>query len=258
MSAESRIRILFVLGLGRSGSTLLGSLLGSHPDVVNTGELLRLEEAVAAPDSKCACGLPLADCADWWRLFEGIPQKALRDYRKWKPELLDKVRENAGARVLVDVSKTRSYRLAKRWRGPEVGFILLTRDPRGIFRSYVKGGGELKGRLRMHRKWLKRFATFARRHGERCLLTRYEDLVSSPGETMRRICGFAGIEYQPQMIVPGGSRGHMAVYSGSSYMKGAGQLRLDERWRDEIPAETLQLISRELGKLELYQDRYDL
>jgi hypothetical protein len=258
MSAAPRYRILFILGLGRSGSTLLGSLLGSHPEVVNTGELLRLEEAITTPGAKCSCGLPMMECGDWWRLMEGIPEKVRRDYRKWTPALLDRVRENAGARMLVDVSKTRSYRLAKRWRHPEVGFILLTRDPRGIFRSYVEGGGDLKGRLRMHRKWLKRFATFARRHGGRCLVTRYEDLVSKPEETMRGLCDFIGLDYRPQLITPGAVPGHLAVYSGSSYMKGTGRLRLDERWREEIPAETLALISKELGKLELYQGRYDL
>lgn len=257
-SGEPRFRILFLLGLGRSGSTLLGSLLGSHPDVVNTGELLRLEDEVRDPAAKCSCGLPLMDCRDWWSLFEGVPEKVRMDYRRWTPALLDRVRANAGAKVLVDVSKTRSYRLAKRWRNPEVGFVVLTRDPRGIFRSYVHRGGELAGRLRMHRKWMKRFASFARRHGDRCMVMRYEDLVSTPEPTMRGLCDFIGIDFQPQLVRPGAVPAHLASYSGSSYMKGTGELRLDERWRDEVPPEALDLISRKLRKLELYQGRYAL
>lgn len=257
-SGPPRFRVLFVLGLGRSGSTLLGSLLGNHPEVINTGELLRIEDVIGDGAAKCACGLPLADCREWWRLFEGIPEKVLRKYTRWTPDLLDKVRANAGAKLLVDVSKTRSYRIARRWKHPEVGFVLLTRDPRGIFRSYVQRGEPLGGRLAMHRKWLKRFATFARRHGDRCLLLRYEDLVSRPEETMRGLCGFVGLDFQPQMVRPGSVTAHLATYSGSSYMKGTGELRLDERWREEIPMETLALISRKLRDLELYQGRYDL
>ena len=257
-SAEPRFRILFVLGLGRSGNTLLGNLLGSHPDIVNTGELLRLDSVIGDPAAKCACGLPLEDCGNWWKLFEGIPEKVLRKYTRWTPDLLDRVRSNAGAKMLVDVSKTRSYRLARRWRHPEVGFVLLTRDPRGIFRSYVQRGEPLGGRLRLHRKWLGRFAAFARRHGDRCLVLRYEDLVGKPEETMRQLCEFARIDFQPQMIRPEAVTTHLATYSGSSYMKGTGELRLDERWREEIPKETLDLISRKLRDLELYQGRYDL
>lgn len=250
-STEPKIRLLFVLGLGRSGSTLLGRLLDNHPRVAGVGELLRLDRVVDNPDSKCSCGVRAMDCAVLTRNFEGIPDAVKRNYKKWTPALLNKVRENAGKEVLVDVSKTRSYRLAKRWSDPKCGFILLLRDPRGIFRSRVAEKDDLVDRLKFHKKWIKRYAGFARKRKERCLVVHYEDLVTAPEESMRRICGFIGIEFLPELIAPESTVNHLAVYSGSSYLKGTGTLRLDERWRQEMRPEDIDCIANCLKSVPL-------
>jgi len=257
-SADPRFRILFVLGLGRSGSTLLGRLLGNHSRVANAGELLRLEETLDNPESKCACGLPVNGCPDWNRLLLGVPEKVRKDYRKWTPALMHTVRENAGASVLVDVSKTRGYRLAKRWRNPEVGYILLLRDPRGILRTHVAEGRELAGQLKLQKKWINRYGAFARKHPGRCFVMHYEDLMTSPEEVMRSLCGFIGIDFQPAMISPDSEVSHMALYSGSPYMKGSGELRLDERWRQEMSPGDIARISAALKSVAIYNNRYRL
>lgn len=253
---EPKIHLLFILGLGRSGSTLLGRLLDNHPDVAGVGELLRLDQVVDHPGSKCSCGLLASECAVLTKQFEEIPDAVKRNYKKWTPALLNKVRENAGKKVLVDVSKTRSYRLAKRWSNPSCGFILLLRDPRGIFRSRVAEKDDLVDRLKFHKKWIKRYASFARRRKGRCLVMHYEDLVTAPEESMRKICGFIGIEFLPEMIAPESKVNHLAVYSGSSYLKGTGTLRLDERWRHEMREEDIECIAKRLKSVPLYNDRY--
>lgn len=256
--ANPVFRTLFVIGLGRSGSTLLGRLLNNHTGIVNVGELLRLEYVVDKPEAKCACGLTAHECKDWNALLEGIPDEVRRDYRKWTPALLDRMRMNAGASVLVDVSKTRGYRLAAKWKNPEVGFILLFRDPRGILRSFVADGGDLPDQLKRHHKWIRRYEKFARKNRDRCFVMHYEDLMSSPEQVMRSLCGFIGVDYQPAMITPGSSTSHMALYSGSPYMRDAPELRLDERWRTQMPKETIDLITRKLGSLRVYRERYGL
>jgi hypothetical protein len=258
MGWEPKFTLLFVLGIGRSGSTLFGRLLANHPDVVNVGELLRVEETLGDPEANCACGMPVATCPEWNHLLEGVPEEVLKNYKKWTPDLLERIRMNGKARLLVDVSKTRGYRLAKRWRDPRVGFVLLLRNPRGIFRSHVAEGKDLVTRLKMHKKWMVRLTRFASKRADRCLIIHYEDLVTAPEATLRMICEFVGLDYQSALGSPDAAASHMAVYSGSSYMKGTGKLRLDERWRQELSGDAISCISRYLCDVPIYQQRYRL
>jgi hypothetical protein len=257
-TTKPRYRTVFIYGVGRSGSTLLGRLLDNHPSVVSVGELLRLERVVDDPEAMCSCGRLASECHEWNSLIAGVPDKVRRDYKKWTPELLDHVRTNAGKEVLVDVSKTRGYRLAKRWKNPEVGYVLLLRDPRGIFRTNVMDKRNLVELLKMHKKWLERFASFAKKRADRCHVMYYEDMVGNPEPTMRALCDFIGIDYHPELISPAAKIHHLATYSVSPYMKGASELRLDERWRTDISPADLALISNHLKSLSLYRDRYRL
>ena len=57
--------VLYLMGMGRSGSTLLDILVGSHPDAVGTGELASLVGAGWSHAERCACGLPASECPFW-------------------------------------------------------------------------------------------------------------------------------------------------------------------------------------------------
>ena len=57
--APSPVRVVYVLGWYRSGTTLLGNLLGQLPGFVSVGELQALWHALSHPESLCGCGLTL-------------------------------------------------------------------------------------------------------------------------------------------------------------------------------------------------------
>lgn len=59
------MKILYVMGSGRSGSTLLDILMGSHPDVVSTGELSHLVRSGWSNAEICACGTWVTECLFW-------------------------------------------------------------------------------------------------------------------------------------------------------------------------------------------------
>jgi hypothetical protein len=62
------MKLIYIAGLGHSGSTLLEGLLGNHPAVETCGELDALPNALRATSNTqkwCGCRVPIAECAFW-------------------------------------------------------------------------------------------------------------------------------------------------------------------------------------------------
>jgi len=159
-----RIKVLYVAGYTRCGSTLLSRMLGTLPGFVAVGEaaahFFRFDDSVNSP---CGCGLGVNACPFWRdvgfleqqpsahaRLFRFRNLPFLELYRwKYKQEarrLLDAMSrlyyvlaEKTSARVIVDSSKTPLHAQLLSWI-PEIDLsvIHLIRDPRGVVSSYRK------------------------------------------------------------------------------------------------------------------------
>ena len=59
------MKVLYIVGVGRSGSTLLERMLGAVPGSVNAGELNAIFSRVATQDQRCGCGEPFSSCPFW-------------------------------------------------------------------------------------------------------------------------------------------------------------------------------------------------
>lgn len=70
---EPTIPIVYILSSGRSGSTLLDLLLGSHPNIWTLGEAQLLPWVIKA-NTRCGCGTPISTCGFWQAL---IPRLSL-------------------------------------------------------------------------------------------------------------------------------------------------------------------------------------
>ena len=69
------MKVLYVSGWCRSGSTLLGNVLGELPGVVHVGEmhyLWRNGVLRTGTNTTCGCGLPVADCPLWSAVLEAV------------------------------------------------------------------------------------------------------------------------------------------------------------------------------------------
>jgi Sulfotransferase family len=64
------IKVLSVVGPGRSGTTVLGGILGEIEGVSCTGELRWLWERGVAEKRPCGCGKPPAECSVWGPVVE--------------------------------------------------------------------------------------------------------------------------------------------------------------------------------------------
>jgi hypothetical protein len=59
------VRILYIGGCGRSGSTLLDRMLGELPGFVSTGEVRFIWERGLVENRLCGCGEPFHECPFW-------------------------------------------------------------------------------------------------------------------------------------------------------------------------------------------------
>jgi Sulfotransferase family len=167
------IRVLYVMGLGRSGSTVLDSILGNHPSFVGLGELRYLVGPEGIRKEYCACGEPVRECPFWsevvarWRDLTGgakpaelwAAQREVERTRNWRglsadrprPEagfaryaeltraLLEAIRQAGGQPGLVDSSKLPARALAlSRIDGVDLRAVHLVRDGRGVAWSLKK------------------------------------------------------------------------------------------------------------------------
>ena len=59
------VKVLYIGGSGRSGSTLVERLLGALPGVCNVGEVVLMWERGLLRGERCGCGIPLPQCPFW-------------------------------------------------------------------------------------------------------------------------------------------------------------------------------------------------
>jgi Sulfotransferase domain len=62
---SDRVTILYIGGLGRSGSTILAQVLGRIPGFVNVGELWQIWDRGLRDNELCGCGQPCWSCGFW-------------------------------------------------------------------------------------------------------------------------------------------------------------------------------------------------
>ena len=74
--AESKLKILYILGSGRSGSTLLAALLGEMDGFFDAGELRAFWTLCLPGRRLCGCGLPVRQCNVWSEVLARMPSKS--------------------------------------------------------------------------------------------------------------------------------------------------------------------------------------
>lgn len=78
------VRVIYIIGAGRSGSTLLDTVLANHPEVVGVGELVNLHSAGWTSNEICACGKLGTECSFWTQVRDvwqrRVPQATVEGY----------------------------------------------------------------------------------------------------------------------------------------------------------------------------------
>lgn len=119
-------------------------------------------------------------------------------------ELLLRAGEKHGARVVMDKSLDSVHYAAELIElFPDMLFLNVVRDPRAQVASMNRAiihdfDTTLNAREWVEAQHLGR--ALARRYPERVMTIRYEDFLTDQECTLRKVCGFFGIDYLPQML----------------------------------------------------------
>ena len=173
---SNRLKVLYIGGLPRSGSTLVGRVFGQLDFAFFAGEVRNIWRFGLMRESTCGCGQPQQSCEFWSTvlktaygtlseediLVRSSINKDLRIWhvlRSWLPggeawlrkkwafhfenqrKLYHAIQSVSGRRVLVDSSKAPAY-AALLALMPEIDLTILhvVRDPRGMAYSWFRTG----------------------------------------------------------------------------------------------------------------------
>ena len=165
-------RVLYLGGLGRSGTTLVERLLGELPSVCALGELVHLWQRDIVDDERCGCGARFSACEFWkqvgkeafggWhnvdvdrvhalrdsvertryipRLAAGqMPDPGVREYANYYAKVYAAAAAVSGAEVVVDSSKHSALAHVLRWADDlDLRVVHVVRDARGVAYSWTK------------------------------------------------------------------------------------------------------------------------
>ncbi|MCA9641093.1 MAG: hypothetical protein KC492_10375, partial [Myxococcales bacterium] len=107
-------KLVYILGLGHSGSTLLEMLLSSHPRLLGLGEVASLltrgmrERHLSGPwPSPCSCGVLARDCPVWKPTLDQLqPDGPESSLDVLVADLVGRATQVTGKDILIDSSKT--------------------------------------------------------------------------------------------------------------------------------------------------------
>jgi hypothetical protein len=204
----------FVIGMTRSGTTLLRLMLDAHPDLTIPPETHFIPDVIKAfregsnsPDEVVQLMAASRRWADY-----GIPEPELRrELRRLRPLVRPEVPIRTFYRLYAKGQgksrwgdKTPGYATKMRRINrtlPEARFIHIIRDGRDVALSLRDREAGLSTE-QVARRWRHRINRTRRaaKHVPDYLEVRYEDLVAEPEATLQRICDHIELEWSPTML----------------------------------------------------------
>jgi hypothetical protein len=177
--ASDRIKVLYVAGWGRSGSTVLSAILGQLDGFFSAGEVHQIWNNGLLDNEPCGCGTLFSECQVWQAVFEEayggfgqinpnrmiqcqdqnvrirkIPRMALsrlktsfpRDYIDSLDNLYTAIHKVTRSRVIVDSSKDSVYgQVLECLPSIDVYVLHLVRDPRAVAFSWQRKKHKIPG-----------------------------------------------------------------------------------------------------------------
>ncbi len=175
-ASNGRVRVLYIGGAGRSGSTLLCRVIGEQPHFHPVGEALNIWQQGVIENRRCSCGSSFHKCPFWQDVADNAPgifertaagqfatfttkwlrtrhlpklwtRRTRTDFAAILPpgylqalsRLYKSIQEVSGAKIIVDSSKSPMYAyLIGLVDTLQVTSVQLVRDPRAVAFSWQR------------------------------------------------------------------------------------------------------------------------
>ncbi|MEN1960742.1 sulfotransferase [Luteimonas sp. MJ246] len=224
-------RPLFIVGMFRSGTTLLERMLGGHTAIAEGGESMGFTAAVRHAVDHRARGvidietLRRADGADWPALGAAfIAANGWRAQgRAWWTEKLPTNALLLGlvARALPDA------RFVHAWRPPmDVCFSNL----RMLYGGFAPWSYDQRELAAWHQDHAALMAHWRAVLGERLLDVAHADLVRDPAHELERVLAHCGLAFQPEVLLPERDGGAISTASAAQVRGGIRAPRQPDWW----------------------------
>lgn len=160
---KNKIPVVYIVGRGRSGSTLLENLIGESNELFPVGEF-RLWHKCFNEKYTCGCGASNKNCKFWSEVFSIYSEETIENYRNlflsimgYKKqfflkkddnqkelliaiaELYRRIHEVSGGKVIVDASKNPYFGyLLSQIEEIDLKVLHIIRDPRAVTFSWIR------------------------------------------------------------------------------------------------------------------------
>lgn len=219
-----KTKVIYIMGGARSGSTVLGIVLGNLKGVFYPGELFAWNRYKGVPRStknetrgfwkrvledsgelKKYFQYDFCDLMESYGSFKNFfkwgSQRLREDYRHSNAALFEKIRKISGAHTIVDSSH---YALRAFWlsRDPriELSLIYLVREPVFVMNAFLKKDIEQRSKHPLVANFYYLIVNFLSSlvyffyPRDKKALVRYEDMIEEPGKTVFKITRRFGIK----------------------------------------------------------------
>lgn len=294
-------KVVFIMGSGHCGPTLLDLILGSHSSAFSLGEFNQIRRVFddSGNSTTKICGVCSQECPFWDQIASERMLRLLFSNRSNVQKLFarllkfimtpyDSIFKWSNKDVLIDSSKKLGWFKRQlfpryKWHDKSSYLIYMLRDGRAVVNSYYRKYPE-RGFDNITMDWKQQMVgmnSFYDQFPEnKKMKVCYENLATKPEETIKSICDLIGIEYEREMLnywVPehhhvSGNAGTRSLifkfreqfgyemtnarqeserektyYSDNYYNQLNLAIKLDERWKEELSPEHLDIFERLAG-----------
>lgn len=257
------------MGAGRSGTTLLATLLGGSKHILTLGEMHQFLDHILLHE-QCSCQKQIDECEFWKEIYQELLSKYSKDelksikehlerteshsriphslffhdkkYGDFQRELLSLIEKRHLSHSYLDSSKYISKMLQlKKTSGISLKSIYVVRDVRGVISSFKKNVQTPKKPLStiVYYLLINFFGTLVYwRYGKKQVLKlRYEDLVENPSSTMTVLEQFLVIDLEDvKEKIEAEDYFNMPHFIGGNRMTSNRKIRLksDLKWKSSL------------------------
>lgn len=250
----------FIVGCGRSGTTLLRTLLNGHPEIGVPQESLFITDYLRAGESVGLASLLRMlirepELEEWGihpsiEDLDGCNTAAEAIDRLHRIYLDGKGKQRWGQKTPRFVR----YVELLRHHFPGARFIHLVRDPRAVVSSLISSDVHRSNALYGSKRWLNDVSAgieAEKKYPQEFVRVRYEDLVTEVESTLHRLASFLAFTYDPAMVAAAAqgaseySRFYAAIHANLSMPPTD---RFIDKWKERLDPRQVALVESIVGE----------